>query len=1267
MVMSKWWKGWRWPQRGERVKAGILYTLVTIVVAAALVLSALRLAAALAPSLVTTVESRVSAALGVPVRMAGFDARIDGLRPSIILDTVKIGDDGQTALSLESLSVAIAPWRSLQAGALRLHALSVTGLDVEVARLETGQWQTSGLLSAVAPTRNGGLVQSLRALPVDRLLISDSTLRLRDALSGERWQLQPVALRWQRKDSGEWRFALDARDGEQRVRGRVQLDANQIDQARGYVDFANWRGNSLAPLLAQAMPQAPSLPAQSRLDGQMWLQMGATGIEQVSANLSAEQLDGFHGLNALQADLWLSRDATGWAGVIEPTAVGTAPGRRYALSPIGFGRASDTSAPWRARLQDLPLALMADLALMNDAAFDQVSGQFETLDVVWQSNQQWQARAQLRDFDLPASRSWPALSGPSAELALGPRGGQLTTQNWQAGIPERDLLRAPIDLTHLNATLSWWQPSNGGLRLSAPRISAQWLGSAVNASGQFWRRPEQTDWVDIQADYAGATTAAVLGHLPVGIMHPNLPGWLDRAIEGGSLSAASLRLFGPLADFPFDQGRGLFDLRTAIDGVDFRFNPQWGGFSDADAQLRFRNRGMRIDVAGADIGGLALTSAQARIDDLWAPELRVEGQFSGELEQMQAYLQATPLPAAKGLNALRMAGEGALDLAVFFPFQQRPPQVSGALQVNGAEFALDALDQPFEAVRGVINFDQAGLNSQGLRAQFAGVPVIAQATTQGQGDAARIRVDATATLDVTRLPALSGLASVAEGPAQWRAVWERPGWMPRESAQSRQSSLTLRSDLAGTALSLPLGLSKDASVTRDTQIRWAWGADQSQDVRLAYGDQLHAHGRWPADGQGRLGVNFGADPAVLPTQAVTQISGTLPVVALDGLTGDQNPVESSWAQRLPPLAGLDVELAGIDVARWRIPATQVRAEVVDEIWRLRLDGAAAGQGQWRGSSPQQLTLDLTRLVVDRRPDLAEPEAQASATQPSTPTPASQRPRIDLQADTLVAAGSTLGQLDFSLSGGDSQAEQAEIRILGDQLDLNVVAQPVSQTAEAKQLRFDLFTDDAGALLRGFGLPRAMRDGMGEASGELTWVGPLLSPALESLDGEVSVDFRKGALLAIEPGPGRALGLFSLSVLPRRIGLDFSDVVGEGLSFDSLTGSWAIDAGVMQTDDLTLDGPSLNLDVVGQTDLVRRRYDQDVTVTPRLSSALSFLGGLAGGPVAAVVLFFSRDIIEPGVERLTELEYRIVGPWSDPRFELLTPLNTNNDTRDSDND
>ena len=190
----------------------------------------------------------------------------------------------------------------------------------------------------------------------------------------------------------------------------------------------------------------------------------------------------------------------------------------------------------------------------------------------------------------------------------------------------------------------------------------------------------------------------------------------------------------------------------------------------------------------------------------------------------------------------------------------------------------------------------------------------------------------------------------------------------------------------------------------------------------------------------------------------------------------------------------------------------------------------------------------------------------------------------------------------------------------------------------------------------------MNRGEGSVSGELAWQGGMLQPALPTLTGDLSVDLRNGSLPAVEPGAGRALGLFSLSVLPRRLGLDFSDVVGEGLSFDQLQGTWQVEAGRMRTDDLSLTGPSMDLSLRGETDLVRRRYDQRVTVTPQLSSALAFLGGLAGGPAAAALLFVTRGMLESGVERLTDFTYHIGGTWDEPEFDLIAP-----DLEDADDD
>ena len=56
-------------------------------------------------------------------------------------------------------------------------------------------------------------------------------------------------------------------------------------------------------------------------------------------------------------------------------------------------------------------------------------------------------------------------------------------------------------------------------------------------------------------------------------------------------------------------------------------------------------------------------------------------------------------------------------------------------------------------------------------------------------------------------------------------------------------------------------------------------------------------------------------------------------------------------------------------------------------------------------------------------------------------------------------------------------------------------------------------------------------------------------ALRTLNGTLSVSLQDGQLRDIEPGAGRMLGLLSVTQLPRRLALDFSDVTDEGLAFN----------------------------------------------------------------------------------------------------------------------
>ena len=246
----------------------------------------------------------------------------------------------------------------------------------------------------------------------------------------------------------------------------------------------------------------------------------------------------------------------------------------------------------------------------------------------------------------------------------------------------------------------------------------------------------------------------------------------------------------------------------------------------------------------------------------------------------------------------------------------------------------------------------------------------------------------------------------------------------------------------------------------------------------------------------------------------------------------------------------------------------------------------------------------------------------------------------------------MGILDLTLEPIDG-VSQGQLTLRGQTHDLSagLVENGQENTANS-QVEFALQTEDAGLFLQQIGFESMLRRGQGELTGELSWSDRLSAPDVPSLAGQISVNLSDGSLPAVEPGAGRAIGLFSLSVLPRRLGLDFSDVVGAGLRFDQLTGAWEIDRGVMTTEQFQLGGPSLDLTLTGTNDLVKREYDQQVVVIPRVSSTFALLGGLAGGPAAAALLFLTQGMLEPGISRLTRIEYAIQGPWTEPEFDLL---------------
>jgi uncharacterized protein YhdP len=156
-----------------------------------------------------------------------------------------------------------------------------------------------------------------------------------------------------------------------------------------------------------------------------------------------------------------------------------------------------------------------------------------------------------------------------------------------------------------------------------------------------------------------------------------------------------------------------------------------------------------------------------------------------------------------------------------------------------------------------------------------------------------------------------------------------------------------------------------------------------------------------------------------------------------------------------------------------------------------------------------------------------------------------------------------------------------------------------------------------------------------------------------MDGTLSIHVTDGRIPeASSPGVGRLLGLVSLAELPRRLTLDFGDVLGKGLAFDTIAGDFHLAGGNATTDNLVIAGPAANISITGRTGLRARDYDQQMVVVPHVGNSLPLVGAVVAGPIGAAAGFAMQGLLGKGLNKAASARYRISGSWDKPVMTLI---------------
>lgn len=149
--------------------------------------------------------------------------------------------------------------------------------------------------------------------------------------------------------------------------------------------------------------------------------------------------------------------------------------------------------------------------------------------------------------------------------------------------------------------------------------------------------------------------------------------------------------------------------------------------------------------------------------------------------------------------------------------------------------------------------------------------------------------------------------------------------------------------------------------------------------------------------------------------------------------------------------------------------------------------------------------------------------------------------------------------------------------------------------------------------------------------------------LRKLDGALHFRSVDGKLLGVERGvTERIFGLLSVTALPQRLILDFTDLFEEGVSYNLIEGSFNLAHGEAYTNNLSMETGTARVEIAGRTGLVTEDYDQIMTVTPKLTSSLPLV------PLWLAEKALNRELFG----KTFSARYTITGSWTDPKVEPI---------------
>ncbi|MCP4980930.1 MAG: TIGR02099 family protein [Gammaproteobacteria bacterium] len=1244
---------------------------VIVVIILAIVMGGMRLAISNIEYFKPEIDYLLSRDIGKGIVFTGLSGTMNRFNPVLSIQNVSINlPDRSQPLFVDQLDVEFDFWASLREQAPVVLEISGQLEKLELTKDASGRWWSHEfeIGAGVGETVLPGFARVLSLVP-RYLKIDLRRLIVRDQKNGNTHQFDRLSARINHQDDQFYTQLSVALPGEI---GRGLLLKSVIDPERSviYINASNLQ----LPAIAGLFDVDTWGLKQGVFDGEFWVNMSAyrvvavngdmvlkRGLLQVSADKTPLAVNYHTRFNAINK-------TSGWRVTNDIDRLNidgnNVLGFQSQLRIVPRDEQIQVSA-WIERLQISSLPVVAGqwlpAGINRQIAQSQIQGLLRDvmLDIDLQRPRDFRLSSRVIGINSKAFASYPGVSDLNAELVSGNNKLALEVKGKQVSLDFGDQFRAPIELESVTLKAHAKRLESGLMVVSVDDIEAH--NEDIELSGRVWLRadPSERPFMYLRANFRDANGASNGKYIPLKLMPQKTIDWLDRGIKEGHVPRGDLLFHGRLRDVRkhAEARSGELFVDFEVERGDVFFAPDWLNARNGNGRVLFHNVGVEFDLDSVSYEQIDKVRASGRIAsfDEAVLELDIETKMPTS-DAVRVWID-TPVGERfrRPVSFLHdFGGEVNAAIDVNIPLGKTKQELGVRVNLDFENAALQAQSWGLDLskINGRFQVTEDEMMARQVDARFFGDPVKVDINSESpDGD---ILVNVHGLLEssnlLRRLPADS--MRHLSGKSDWRVRLK----IAADSAPADQPYLQINaaSNLVDTGILLPLPVGKPAEDSTRVSANLYFFPNQIN-FNGTLGTQLQTRGRLLASNDldfqlEAMDLAF-ATPLRANTRPGLHLYGNLPELSLAPWL---EVIKDSGATNPSMLSTMELDLDrvnafGREVKAVKLELRQVNQQFLGLIESSIVEGSFEIPRQASAQNPAIFNLAYLRL------DKLEHEVDYSELRPGD------LPDFRLSSQQLVYQDMMFS--DFMIEGSpvDDTLYIDKLSMRRDKVYLAGKAQWKYDAADESHLSSISTTiqgAEFGEAIAGIGFGDSMRKGSIDFEGGFTWPAPLFAFKLDNLAGNARLKIEDGVLNNVEPGSGRFVGLLSLSALPRRLSLDFSDVLIKGMEFDKISGTYRIENGVIFTKDTRMDGPAAKIKIKGKTGILERNYDQHIRVTPKIRQTLPLVGAVLEGATVGWGLLLLQNLFKRSIDDAVEVEYLVKGSWDDPQIELIKAVDEN---------